>query len=44
MIRPSDGTKTMRGDLLPEYGFTGGVRGKYYKALREGYTVKINRV
>jgi len=33
-------------DMLPEYDFTkmkGGVRGKYYKAYREGHTVKIHK-
>ena len=32
--------------MLPEYDFknmSGGVRGKYYKAYREGHTVKIHR-
>ena len=29
-------------DMLPEYDFRGGVRGKHYKAMREGYTVQIN--
>lgn len=30
-------------DMLPAYDFSGktGVRGKYYQALRQGYTVKI---
>ena len=28
-------------DMRPEYDFTGGVRGKYYKALQEGYTIRI---
>jgi len=30
-------------DMLPEYDFTGkkGVRGKYYRAYRQGHTVKI---
>ena len=28
-------------DMLPEYDFSGGVRGKHYKAYREGHTVKI---
>ena len=30
-------------DLLPEYDFRGkkGVRGKYYRAYREGHTVRI---
>ncbi len=29
--------------MLPEYDFTGGVRGKHHKTLREGYTVKISQ-
>ena len=31
-------------DMLPEYDFTGkkGVRGKYYRAYRQGHTVKIH--
>lgn len=29
-------------DILPEYDFSGGVRGKYAKTLREeGYTIRI---
>ena len=30
-------------DLLPEYDFKGkkGVRGKYYRAMQQGYTVRI---
>jgi hypothetical protein len=30
--------------MLPEYDFTGkkGVRGKYYRAMSEGYTVRIH--
>ena len=29
-------------DMRPEYDFTGGVRGKHYKVLREeGYIVRI---
>lgn len=29
-------------DMRPEYDFSGGVRGKHYKVLREeGYTVRI---
>lgn len=30
-------------DMLPEYDFSGGVRGKHYKAYRKGHTVKINK-
>ena len=30
-------------DMRAEYDFTGGVRGKHYKALRNGYTVKIHQ-
>lgn len=28
-------------DMLPEYDFRGGVRGKHYKALQSGYTIEI---
>ncbi len=30
-------------DMLPEYDFTGkkGVRGKYYRAYRQGHTVRV---
>lgn len=33
-----------KGDMRPEYDFRGkkGVRGKYYKAYRQGHTVKIH--
>lgn len=33
-------------DMLPEYDFSGrtGVRGKYYQRLRQGYTIKIQRM
>ena len=30
-------------DLRPEYDFTGGVRGNYYKALQAGYTIRIHK-
>ena len=30
-------------EMLPEYDFTGGVRGKHYEAMRKGYTVKIDQ-
>ena len=30
-------------DMLPEYDFTGGVRGKHYQAYRAGHTVTINQ-
>ncbi|HEY9897508.1 MAG TPA: hypothetical protein V6D34_19195 [Candidatus Sericytochromatia bacterium] len=30
-------------DLLPEYDFTGGVRGKHYRAYRQGHTVTIRQ-
>jgi hypothetical protein len=32
-------TKEMR----KEYDFSGGIRGKHFKAYREGHTVKINK-
>ena len=30
-------------DMRPEYDFTGGVRGKHYKTLQEGYTIRIHK-
>lgn len=30
-------------DMLPEYDFQGGVRGKHHKAYREGHTVKVHQ-
>jgi len=32
-------------DMLPEYDFSGktGVRGKYYQAMRNGYTIQMDR-
>lgn len=30
-------------DMLAEYDFASGVRGKHYEALREGYTVNIHQ-
>ena len=29
--------------MLPEYDFTGGVRGKHYRAMQAGYTVTIHK-
>jgi hypothetical protein len=35
--------KNQDNDILPEYEFKGkkGVRGKYHRALQQGYTVRI---
>jgi len=30
-------------DMLPEYDFRDGVRGKHYKAYREGHIVKVHK-
>jgi hypothetical protein len=32
-------------DMLPEYDFSGkaGVRGKYYQAMRQGYTITVTQ-
>jgi hypothetical protein len=32
-----------RDEMLPEYDFSGGVRGKHYKAYRNGHTVTVNK-
>jgi hypothetical protein len=31
-------------DMLPEYDFTGGVRGKHHHAYRQGHTVRIHQI
>jgi hypothetical protein len=31
-------------EMLPEYDFSGGVRGKHARALQQGYTVKVHRL
>jgi hypothetical protein len=31
------------GDMLPEYDFRGGIRGKHYKAYRRGHAVMIHK-
>ena len=39
----SSGSVAVKDDMLPEYDFRGkkGIRGKYYRAYRQGHTVKI---
>ena len=39
----SKSTKQENDEMLPEYDFRGGVRGKHYKAYRQGHTVTINK-
>jgi hypothetical protein len=41
MTRGSKSSKTS--DMRKEYDFSGGVRGKHYKAYREGHTVRIHK-
>jgi len=31
-------------DMLPEYDFEGGVRGKHFRAYHKGHTVKIDKM
>ncbi|MBF8276177.1 MAG: hypothetical protein HW390_1250 [Candidatus Brocadiaceae bacterium] len=31
-------------DMRAEYNFTGGVRGKHYRAMQAGYTITIHKV
>lgn len=33
--------KSQTDDMLPEYDFSKGVRGKYYRSLEKGYSVRI---
>ena len=35
--------KKTAGDMRKEYDFTGGVRGKHHKRMREGYSVTIHK-
>jgi hypothetical protein len=45
MKKPTrDPQQTEVDDMLPEYDFQGGVRGKHARALEQGYTVKIRRM
>ena len=30
-------------DMLPEYDFSGGVRGKHYRAYRRGYKIMVHK-
>jgi hypothetical protein len=40
--KSSKATKTSNDEMLPEYDFSSGVRGKYAKSLREeGYTIRV---
>lgn len=45
MSNKGDQPESIDDDMRPEYDFSGrtGIRGKYYRKLREGYTIKIER-
>ena len=45
MKKVNNSPSAVENDMLPEYDFTGkkGVRGKYYRAYRQGHTVRIIR-
>ena len=30
-------------DMLPEYNFKGGIRGKHYEAYRKGHTIRVHK-
>lgn len=38
---PTKSAKPEPDEMLPEYDFSGGVRGKHAQALREGYSVTV---
>lgn len=40
----SEGENLENDELLPEYDFSVGVRGKHYVAYREGHTVEVHKV
>jgi len=39
----SNSTTVTESDMRSEYDFTGGVRGKHYKARLKGYTIEIHK-
>ena len=39
----SNSTTGAESDMRPEYDFTGGVRGKHYKARLTGHTIEIHK-
>ncbi len=47
MKKPTSKTTSLeQDDMLPEYDFSkmaGGVRGKYYKDMIDGYTIRIHK-
>jgi len=44
MNKGSSEQQTDNDDMLPEYDFAGGVRGKHYQAYRRGYQVIIHKM
>jgi hypothetical protein len=45
MNRKTPAPAAADGEMLPEYDFSGqtGIRGKYYRQLRAGYTLEVER-
>lgn len=43
MSNSSSESNVQDDDMLPEYDFTSGVRGKHYQAYREGHTVTVHQ-
>ena len=43
MKKTNDTIENEQDDMLPEYDFRGGVRGKHYRAYRQGHTVTIHQ-
>ena len=43
MKNKSDQQSAKDQDMLPEYDFSGGVRGKHYKAYRKGHRVRVRK-
>ena len=41
--KTSEGYEQSGDDMLPEYDFRGGVRGKHHKAYREGHAVEVHQ-
>ena len=42
-MKKSELPMTNEDDMLPEYDFSGGIRGKHFRTLQAGYTITIHQ-
>jgi hypothetical protein len=41
--KPSEVQPSGNDEMRPEYDFSGGTRGKHYRAMQSGYTITVHR-